>query len=344
MSEFIVSEELFKLGWAERVPNPQEGECFLLCQTGEGKQNSMLINYGDKYFSAKIRHRHYNQKITLSLEEKQFSQNYRVIMKNREFHFDVMVKMSYNLENARTYFFQGKMEEGDVSHTVRNAVRQQDRKWDAWEDIELQNVLESEIEKGLKQYRGVRFRRLEIRAIPEEAAAKMRDSNKNTKAEIYVAKKETDEKIARNEQAERIADSEKKLKMKQISDMELMWQNFGNLGSIVNEYLKGNMDGKELYDYIMRARSDRMGVLQVAATGDMLTQREIMEKINEIFANNEFMQATGQKQLCSGDINNVENDYSERKNEEKEIDEEDEIGEKNQIEKKTSFIDGDYIS
>ena len=28
MSEFIIREEGFKLGWAEKVPSPQEGECF----------------------------------------------------------------------------------------------------------------------------------------------------------------------------------------------------------------------------------------------------------------------------------------------------------------------------
>jgi len=52
MSEFIIREEGFKLGWAEKVPSPQEGECFLLCQSGAGEQSSMLISYGIKYSSA----------------------------------------------------------------------------------------------------------------------------------------------------------------------------------------------------------------------------------------------------------------------------------------------------
>lgn len=343
MSEFVVSEEPFKLGLAEKAPSPQEGECFLLCQSGAGPQSSMLINYGVKYSSAEIRHGHYNQKITLSLGEKEFSQSYRVVMEDKDFYFDVTVKMSYALQDARAYFFQGKMEEEDVLHTVRNAIRQQDGKWNAWKDIELQNALENEIEKKLKQYEGVKFRRLEVHATPEEAAAKMRDSNKKKTVGIHVSKNETDEQIARNEQAERVADSEQKLKMKQISDMALMWQNFGNMGSIVDEYLKGNMDGKELYEYLMRARAEKMNMLQTAVSGDMLTQKETMEKLNEIFANNEFLQAAAQNQLPGNDMNKLEekagkNADGEEENEEKELEEAD------QTEEKAQFVDGDYIS
>lgn len=343
MSEFIVSEDPFKLKLGEKVPSPQEEECFLLCQSGAGAQGSMLINYGVKYSSAEIRHGHYNQKVTFSLGEKEFSQSYRVVMEDKDFYFDVTVKASYALQDARIYFFQGKMEEEDILHTVRNAIRQQDGKWNAWEDIELQNALENEIEKKLKQYEGVRFRRLEVHATPEEAAAKMRDSDKKKTVRIHVSRNETDEQIARNEQAERVADSEQKLKMKQINDMALMWQNFGNMGSIVDEYLKGNMDGKELYDYLMRARSEKMSMLQTAVSGDMLTQKETMEKLNEIFANNEFLQAEAQKQLPDNDLNKLEKKAGEdaegeNKNEEEEIEEAD------QTKEPLQFADGDYIS
>lgn len=343
MSEFIVSEEPFKLGLVEKAPSPQEGECFLLCQSGAGAQSSMLINYGVKYSSAEIRHGHYNQKITFSLKEKGFNQSYRVVMEDKDFHFNVTVKMSYALQDARAYFFQGRMEEEDVLHTVRNAIRQQDGKWNAWEDIDLQNALENEIEKKLKQYEGVKFRRLEVVAAPEEAAAKMRDSNKKKTVGIHVSKNETDEQIARNEQAERVADSEQKLKIKQISDMALLWQNFGNMGSIVDEYLKGNMDGKELYDYLMRARSEKMSMLQTAVSGDMLTQKETMEKLNEIFANNEFLQAAEHKQLPGKEVDKIE-EKSGKDADGREENEKEEIEETDQTEETAQFADGDYIS
>lgn len=128
MSEFVLNEEAFKLGVMEKVPSPQEGECFLLFQSGAGVQDSMIINYGAKYSSTDVRHKRYNQKITLSLKEKEFNQSYHVVMKDKNFRFDVSVKMSYSLQNVRAYFFQGKMEEEDILHVVRNAVRQ--RGWE----------------------------------------------------------------------------------------------------------------------------------------------------------------------------------------------------------------------
>lgn len=46
MSEFIVCEEPFKLGWAERAPSHQEGECFLLCQSGTQSRNLIYAILG----------------------------------------------------------------------------------------------------------------------------------------------------------------------------------------------------------------------------------------------------------------------------------------------------------
>ena len=67
MSEFIVKEENFKLGLMERVPMPNEGECFLLYQTGGGAGKSIVINSGGRYSSAEVRHGHYDRKVSLSL-------------------------------------------------------------------------------------------------------------------------------------------------------------------------------------------------------------------------------------------------------------------------------------
>ena len=234
------------------------------------------------------------------------------------------------------------MEEEDVGYTIKSAIRQQDERWDAWEDIQLQNALEYEIEEKLRQYKGVRFRGLQVSVVPEEAAAKIRDSNKKKTVEIHVSQNDTDEKIARNEQAERIADSEQRLKMKQIDDMAIMWQNFGNMGSVVNEYLKGNMDGKEFYEYLMRARSEKLGILQTAVSGDMLTQKEIMEKINEIFTDNEFRKMTDIKQLQGGEVNKLEEKNTEEADNAEESAKE-KISEAEPTEEKAAFVDGDYI-
>lgn len=172
---------------------------------------------------------------------------------------------------------------------------------------------------------------------------KMRDSNKEKIVKIHVSQNETDEQIARNNQAERILDSEQKLKMKQIGEMALLWKNFGNMSPIVEEYFKGNISGKELYDYLGRDRAEKMSMLQTAVSGDMLTQKETMEKINEIFANNEFLQAADQKQLPSGEVSRLEEKNGEDAGSEKK-NEGEKIREAEQAEEKVQFEDGDYIS
>ena len=121
--------------------------------------------------------------------------------------------------------------------------------------------------------------------------------------------------------------------------MALLCQNFGNMGPIVEEYLKGNMDGKELYDYIMRSRAEKLGVLQTVASGDMLTQEETIEKLNEILSNSDFLQTTEFQKLPTKEVSRIEgsstgNDGNDMKNEEEIVNKED---------KKEIFSNGDYL-
>ncbi len=225
------------------------------------------------------------------------------------------------------YFFEGQMDESDIQQTLKNVIRGQDGKWDVQQGWEIRNILEDNIEKKLKQYEGVKFKILELTVEPDEDAVKMLQSNREKTVGIHVAVNKTDEQIAINQQKERIADSEQVLTMKQIEDMAYMMKNFGNLGPIVADYLKDGMSGVELYNYIMKAKSDNMAMLNTAVSKDMLTQREAFEKLNAILANNAFIQSEYQ-QLPNKDGGRIE-----EKREEKETDEEEMI----------SPVDGDCI-
>lgn len=337
MSEFIKDKEPFKLGLLDKVPSPEEGECFLLYQEGAGSANSVLINYGVRYSSTEIRHGRYNQKAIFSLEEKAFNQNYRIMMEDNNFYYDVTIKMSYILQDVKVYFFQGILEEGDIQQAIRSIIRRQDGKWDILGEAKLQSELETEIEKKLKQYEGIRFKQLEVVVRPEADAEKLRESNKSKTVGIHVAKNETDEKIARNEQNERIIESERKLKSKQIEDMALMWKNFGDMGAIVNEYFKGKIDGKELYNYILRARSEKMGMLQTVASNDMMTGNEILNELNKVLSNNEFLQIAESQQLSGEEAGKSEKKEAEDKDTEVPDREEEETNDED------TFSDGDYI-
>lgn len=167
------------------------------------------------------------------------------------------------------------MDETDIQQILKSVIRGQDGKWNVQQGWEIRNILEDYIEKKLKQFEGVRFKILELNVEPDEDAVKMLRSNRETTVGIHVAANKTDEQIAMNKQKERIADSEKILTMKQIEDMAYMMKNFGNLGPIVSDYLQNGMSGVELYNYIMKAKTDNMTILNTAVSNDMLTQKEL---------------------------------------------------------------------
>lgn len=297
MSEFIVNEESFKLGVLDRVPVPDDGECFLLYQMGAGKKASFVIYNGIRYSSTEIRHKRCNRKATISLGTKSIIHKQRVVMKDRDFYFDVTVQVSYALQDVAEYFFSEQIEEEDIRQVIRKIIRRHDGEWDIQQSWDAQSNLESELSQGLRKYESLKFRIMDIQVLPDEAAAKMLQSNRNKTVGIHVAKNETDEKIAKNEQTGRILDSESGLKMKKMQEMAVMMKNFGSLGPIVEEYFKGNMSGTDLYNYIMKAKTDDLSMLNTAVSNDWLSQEEAMAKLNEILGENKFFPEGERRQV-----------------------------------------------
>lgn len=308
MSEFILREEPFSLGILDRVPKPNDGECILLYQAGGEKKGSLVMNSGVRYSSAEVRHGRYNQKVTISLSTKSISHNQRVVMKDHDFYFDVTVKLSYSLQDVREYFFNERMEEEDVHNILRNIVRRYDGEWDIQQSWKAQSELEDAVTQKLTSYEGIKFRIQQVNVVPDAAAEKMLQSNRDKTVGIHVTQNETDEKIAKNVQDQRVLDSEYELKLKKMKDMALMMKNFGSLGPIVNEYLQGRMDGTELYDYIMRAKTNDMSILTTAVDNDLLTQKEAFEKLEEILGDARFQQMDEQRQLVNKGQGRIEDE------------------------------------
>ncbi|MDO4171015.1 MAG: hypothetical protein Q4D45_14165 [Lachnospiraceae bacterium] len=328
MSEFILKEEPFSLGILSRVPTPVNGECFLLYKTGGGEKESIVINLGDRYSSAEVRHGHYNKKVTFSLDTKYIHYNQRVVAQEDDFYFDVTIKISYLLQDVKEYFFSERIEDDDIRSFIRDVIKMYEGKWSIRQSVKAQNDLQEEIERKFRKYRSIRFRLQEVRVVPDEGAAKMLQSNRDKAVEIHVAKNETDEKIAKNEQSQRVLDSEYELKTKKIKDMALMMKNFGSLGPIVQEYLQGDMNGEQLYEYIMKAKANDISMLNTAASGDLLTQEEIMEKIVEIMGDTRYFQMGDEKQISNKVEKMIEEKQEEIKQEETE---------------EISLGDGDYL-
>lgn len=327
MSEFILGVEAFKLGFTEKVPMPKENECFLLYQAGGGERKSFVVQSGIKYSATAVRHGRYNQKAIISLTGRQINQNYRVAMMDNDFYFNVGVKISYSLNNVTEYFFGCQIDRDDAARTLRTIMRENDGKWNIQQRWEIQSHLENEIERRLKKYTGVRFVIQELTVTLDESAEKMLESNRKKTVGIHVTTNETDEQIAKNEQNLRIADSERQLKIKKIEELAEMINMFGNMAPIVEDYLKGGMSGEQLYNFIIQAKNDNMAMLNTAISNDLLTEKEIIEKLNEIIGNNGMLKKESQ-QLSGNNQEKIE----EKSEAEKAVAEEEAFPE-----------DGDYI-
>ncbi|MCI8536327.1 MAG: hypothetical protein HFG68_12355 [Hungatella sp.] len=306
MSEFIVKDEFFKLGILDRVPVPNDGECFLLYQTGAGKKSSFIIQNGIRYSSAQIRHGRYNRMATISLNSKSMIQKYAISMRDPNFYFDVMIQVSYILQDIQEYFFSEQIDQEDIHQMIRKVIQKHDREWDIQQIWDAENDLENELEQRLRKYESIKFRIMHVEVSPDEIASKMLQSNRNKIVEIHVAKNETDEKIAKNEQTKRIFDSENELKIKKIQDMAIMIRNFGSLAPVVQEYFMGNMNGTDLYNYISKSKMDDLNRLNLIVSNDLLPQEEVITKLNEILKDNKFFQEEEKQPLLGEKESKIE--------------------------------------
>lgn len=291
------------MGILDRVPVPGDNECILLYQVGNGKKENLLICNGEKYSSAMVRHGRYNRKVTFSLMDKKISLDRPMLMEGGEFCFDVTVKITAVLQDVKEYFFLEKINEEDIRRLVRDAIKEQDERWSIREGLKAQNVLEESIEKKLKRYESIRFKIYEVRLTPDEAAAKMLKSNRDKAVGIHISQNEADEQIAKNEQTKRVHASEYELKMQKINEMGEFMKRFGCSGPVVDEYIQGNMTGKELYDHIVEAKTNDMSMLNMAMSGDLITQEEAIEKLSEILGNTKFLQLNDSQKITKNEEN-----------------------------------------
>ena len=132
--------------------------------------------------------------------------------------------------------------------------------------------------------------------------------------------------VTYNEDKKKVAESERELKFQQIKEMAFMMKAFGDLGPIVDEYIQGKIGGKEFYDYIMKARTNDMNLLNMAMSTEMLTQKEAFEKLDNILTSNRFAKA--EQQLPDKNIDEI--DFQEDEDEESDMEQK-------------SFSDGDTL-
>lgn len=302
----MLRDEAFSFKLLDKVPIPQKDECILLYRAGAGSGGSLLINNGVKYSAAEIRHGHYNRKAVLSIKPKTMTENKSIAIKSSNCYFNVDVKIDYILRDAQEYFFFEKIDKEDIGDEIRKIIKQYDGEWDIQQKLKAQSTLEETIIKKLRQYKSMQFRVLEVNVEPDEDAEKILRLNRATEVGIHAAEKKTEEEIAHNSQTVKALDSKREVTMKKMENMALMMKNFGSLGPIVGEYFDGNMDGKELYEHLMNAKTNDMSMLNAAVSNDLLTQDEAFETLKEILKDTKFFPIEKRQQLSVEDDSKIE--------------------------------------
>lgn len=298
MREFIISEEDFSFKILDRVPVANDNECILLFRTENGNVRSIIINSTQSVRSSEIRHAKCDKKVVLSLLPKVIEQKHKIVMEEDEFHFDVSVKISYALQDARKYYFENEAEgETAVKQAIKKVLKENNGRWGMKKSLELENYLEEKLEKQFALFESMRVRIVDIKVEPDEDAKKIILAEKQKSVGVQTYKYQTDQKMAQNEQDIRFMGSEDKLYEKKMERMAMLMQNFGVLGPIVESYLQGNKNGEELYHYIMENRTSELQELSVALQNDLLTQEDAFSKVSKLLNDRQIAQKEEGKQL-----------------------------------------------
>lgn len=305
MSDFILKQEPFSLKILERVPVPQTGECFLLYKEGAGKDESIVINSGGKYSSAEIRHGHYNQKVTISLKEQNVMvQNLRIAMKDEPFCFRVNVHIGCVLQDIKEYFFSERLDEQDIRRILRTVINENSGVWEMREGLKAQNAIEESVERKFGRYSYIRFKIRELMVVPDESAAKIIESEANAVVTKQTKRKKTEAEIV-------CVEEDYKLQQAKMKGMAANMKHFGIFGPVVSEYIDGKLTGTELYDRMMKARIDEIGLLKTTMGEDSLTHEQFSARVEQILSGTNYIQSDDKPQLAKKNDTMIEEHYSE---------------------------------
>lgn len=298
MSDFIISEEDFKFKILDKVPVPGNNQAILLYRTEYGENGSMVIDSRWKPQTAEIRHGRFDKKITFSLESKEINCNQKVMMRNKDFYFDISIRISYSLADIKAYYFGAKAEDAyEIRRGVRGLLSECGEKWDIKEEPMAEIYIEQKLDMLFNNFKSLMFRLENVTVKPDADAESIVNSDRKKHVNIHVGQNQTEEKIAENKQKELIFESDYILQNKKLERMAAMMNTFGALGPIVEEYLRGNIGGDALYEYINKNKINELNMLDTALKNDTITQEDAFRKVERILSDNRFVQNENEKAL-----------------------------------------------
>lgn len=271
MAEFVLKEEGFKFGLFDKVPVAISGQSILLYRKQYGTNGSMVIDSAYTPFSADVRRGKFDTMVIFSMGEQSKKVQDKVQVAGYKCYFAVTIEIRYRLANVREYYFSMSAScEKKLEQVLKDCIYMQDKEFDLHGSIDLKRELEKQIENKLQSISYLYILNISVEVQPDDATQKLIDSDLKKMSSIHINENDTDMEIIRNRDKIRVQQSEKALKRVKVQQFTEMYQQFGDMASVMDDYFDGKIDGEKLYKMLRQMKVEDLTYLEEGLKNDIL--------------------------------------------------------------------------
>jgi len=273
MAEFVIKEEGFKFGIFDKVPVAISGQSILLYRKQNGINGSMVIDSAHPPFSADVRRGKFDTMVVFSMGEQSKKVQDKVLVAGYKCYFNVMIEIRYRLDNVREYYFTMSAScENKLEQALKDCIYTQDKEFDLHGSIDLKRELEKQIQNKLQAFSSINISNILVEVQPDDDTQKLINSDVEKMSSIHINENDTDIEINRNREKIRVQQSERELKQVKVQQFAEMYQEFGDMASVMDDYLDGKMSGMKLHEMLREKRREDLAYLKDGLDNDILQE------------------------------------------------------------------------
>ncbi len=284
MAEFVIKTEGFKFGIFDKVPTAIAGQSILLYRSQNGINGSVLIDNGNAPFSADVRRGKFDTKVTFSMGEQSKRVQDQVLIAGYKCYFNVSVEITYRLVNVREYYFtESASSEKKLEQMVKECIYGYDQQFELHGSIELKREIERKLENKMHSFSYLAISQISVEVNPDDTARKLVESDLETMSSLHFDDNDADLEIRRNRDKIRIQQSERELKRMKVKQFAEMYQEYGDMATIMDDYLNEKMSGEKLHEMLREKKMEDLKYLKKGLDDDVLkddfVQQEYAKKL-----------------------------------------------------------------
>ena len=284
MAEFVIKTEGFRFGIFDKVPTAIPGQSILLYRSRNGINGSVLIDVGNAPMSADVRRGKFDTMVTFSMDERSKRVQDQVLIAGYQCYFNVSVDITYRLANVREYYFtESASSEKKLEQEVKDCIYGYDQKFDLHGSIELKREIERKLENKMHSFSYLAISQISVGVNPDDTARKLVESDLERMSSLHFDDNDADMEINRNRDKIRIQQSERELKRAQMQQFAEMYQVYGDMTPVMDEYLDKKMRGERVFEILREMKEEDLKYLKKGLDDDMLkndfAQQEYAKKL-----------------------------------------------------------------